>query len=100
MKKKCRIKLVNDQPYITDGFKTVATPEQIGFIVRYSNQKPTPEFFQSKIHEQITLHDINKLIINGGLCEIEMETYEGDGCGYRLPKLIDGKVIIYTPEKN
>jgi hypothetical protein len=29
-----------------------------------------------------------------------METYEGAGCGYRLPKLIDGKVIIYTPEKN
>ena len=82
-----------------DGFKTVATPEQIGFIVRYLNPE-TSKFFQSKIHEQITLHDINKLIINGGLCEVEMETYEGDGFGYRLPKLVDGKVIIYTPEKH
>ena len=83
-----------------DGSKTLATPEQIGFIVRYSNPHTPPYFHQSKIHEQITLHDINKLILNGGLCEIEMETYEGAGCGYRLPKLIDGKVIIYTPEKN
>ncbi len=100
MKKTCKIQLVDDQPYLMDGFKTVATPEQIGFIVRYSNHINSPEFFQSKIHEQITLHDINKLIMNGGLCEIEMEIYEGDGFGYRLPKLVDGKVIIYTPEKH
>ncbi len=100
MKKNCSIKLVNNNPYIMDGEEILATPQQIGFIVRYSNIENTPEFWQSKIHEQVTIHDINKIILNGGECQIEMETYEGEYCGYRLPKLVDGKVIIYVPEKH
>ena len=47
--------------------------------------------------KQISLkkEEIERIFRQDGSCDIEMNVFEGDGCGYRTPKLIDNKFIIH-----
>ena len=95
MKQNAKLVLIDKIPYILVGESTVIPPNQIGFIVEILDHETPTEFWQSEIKYQIDEKYIEKIIKNNGECQIEMQTYIGDGCGYRLPKLIDDKVIIY-----
>jgi hypothetical protein len=95
MRKKVKMIMVDHTPYVLIDNNICLPPSQIGFAVETLNHETTTEFWQSEIKDVITSSQIDRIISNDGYCEIEMEDYTGDGAGYRLPKLIDNKVIIY-----
>lgn len=43
----------------------------------------------------LTNEEQEKIFRQDGSCEIEMDVYEGDMCGFRVPKIIDNKFIIH-----
>lgn len=53
------------------------------------------EYWVTDRYTPINHEHIQKIMNKNGLCYIEMVTYEGDYCGYREPKLKDGKIIIH-----
>lgn len=73
----------------------LATPEQIGVVCETLEHETMNEYWTTKRYVELNDELIQKIMNKGGLCRIEMETYEGDYCGYRKPKLKDGKVIIH-----
>jgi hypothetical protein len=82
---------VNNSDIITH----VVNNEQIGLINETLQHETMNEYWVTNRHVEITQSHIDRILKNDGICYIEMETYEGDYCGYREPKLIDGKVIIH-----
>ena len=58
--------------YLMSNEETIATPDQINL---------------SKKEQQ-------NIFLNNGECFIEMDVFEGDGCGYRKPRLNNGKIVF------
>lgn len=85
---------------VTNQKKIIATPDQLGYIVY--NEWVTNEFgiksFDYAIRE-IDSNDIDTIINDGGNCKIEMETYEGDYCGYRTIKYENKKILIHLNDE-
>lgn len=73
----------------------LATPEQIGIVCETLEHETMNEYWTSNRYVELDESHIKKIMDNNGLCRIEMEKYEGDYCGYRKPKLKEGKVIIH-----
>jgi len=95
-------------PEIKEVKKIIAIPEQIGYVNRWATDRidsgdtPSAEKLVECLADDITLKEI--INDNDGECEIEMEDeftnpekYEGIGWGdgVPVPKLKEGKVIIY-----
>lgn len=68
--------------------KIIAKPEQIG--------KVPVDFFGTTVLSGRDLGelDVEKIISNDGDCEILMDVFMSEDNGYRVPKLINNKVII------
>jgi len=79
--------------------KIVATPEQIGYLVYRENKTSDlhhPASFTST--RELGPRDIDLILERNGECAIEMETYEGDYCGFRIVKYNDEKVLIHLKD--
>ena len=99
MKKK--VKLIKSQDDILivenseDSLTILVSKDEIGLVYEELVHETTNEFWTSERIVDITQTHIDRILDNDGACYIDMITYEGDYCGYRKPKLIDGKVIIH-----
>jgi hypothetical protein len=74
--------------------KIVALPEQIGKVVEYVEHENENSLWSSRKKVNLNIEHINEILNNQGDCKIQMITFEGDYCGYRIPKLEENKIII------
>jgi hypothetical protein len=98
---KKEVKLIKSQDDILivenneDSLDILASKDEIGLVCEVLVHETTNEFWTTDRIVEITQRHIDRILDNDGTCYIDMITYEGDYCGYRKPKLIDGKVIIH-----
>jgi hypothetical protein len=100
MKQSARLEIIDGEPFITTKSKIYIPSKHIGFVAHYLVHETPTEFWQTPINREITQDEIKMLHRTQKEIFIEMEEYIGDGCGYRLPKLIDDKVLIYISKEN
>jgi hypothetical protein len=74
--------------------KIVALPEQIGKVIEYVEHENENSLWSSRKKVNLNIEHINEILNNQGDCKIQMITFEGDYCGYRIPKLEENKIII------
>ena len=67
--------------------KIVMYGEDIGYI--YDDYE-----FSSVNYKKVSQNDFVRILSDGGDCYLEMDTFEGDYCGFRTPHLIENKGII------
>lgn len=83
-----KVKLVqgeNNKVLVSDD--KIVLGDEVGYI--YDDHE-----FSSVHYRKITQNDIVEILDNDGDCYLEMNTFEGDYCGYRTPYLINNKVVI------
>jgi len=99
MKKEVKLIKLKDVNYIVENSDTnltiLAFDDEIGLVNEVLVHETTNEFWTTDRLVDITQTHIDRILDNDGICYIEMETYEGDYCGYRSPKFKNGKVIIH-----
>jgi hypothetical protein len=67
--------------------KIIMYGDDIGYI--YDNHET------SSVHyRKISQNDIVEILGDDVNCYLDMTTFEGDYCGFRIPHLIDNKVVI------
>ena len=93
-------KLLNNELIIVDGINVLATHTQIGYLQYSLDHETETEMWSSIQYRELTQHDIDDILQNNGKCYLILETFEGDGCGFRQPKLKEGKFILQKIEKN
>lgn len=67
--------------------KIVMYGDKIGYV--YDDHE-----FSSVHYRKINQNDIVEILGDDGDCYLEMNTFEGDYCGYRIPHLIENKGVI------
>ncbi len=67
--------------------KIIMYGDEIGYI--YDDHE-----FSSVHYRKISQNDIVEILGDDGDCYLEMNTFEGDYCGYRIPHLIENKGVI------
>ena len=99
MKKEVKLSKLLDHYVIAEndvhGITILASEDEIGLVNEVLVHETTNEFWTTERLVEITQTHIDRILDNDGICYIEMETYEGDYCGYRSPKFKNGKVIIH-----
>jgi hypothetical protein len=93
-------KLHNDDLIIVDGVNLLATHPKIGYLQYHLDHETETEMWSSIHYRELTQQDIDDILQNNGKCYLTLETFEGDGCGFRQPKLKEGKFILQKIEKN
>lgn len=99
MKQSAKLEIINGNPYITTKNKYTIPSRNIGWVSHYLKHETPTEFWQTPITREITQDEMDMLHRTQKEIFVEMEEYVGDGCGYRLPKLIDDKVLIYLSKE-
>ena len=101
MKKLVKLKVLhNNDLIVVDGVNLLATHTQIGYIQYHLDHETETEMWSSIQYRELTQHDIEDILQNNGDCYLIMEEFEGDGCGFRQPKLKEGKIILQKIERN
>lgn len=67
--------------------KIVMRGDEVGYI--YDDHE-----FSSVHYRKISQNDIVEILGDDGDCYLEMNTFEGDYCGFRIPHLIENKGVI------
>jgi hypothetical protein len=67
--------------------KIIMYGDEIGYI--YDDHE-----FSSVHYRKLSQNDIVEILGDDGDCYLEMKTFEGDYCGYRIPHLIENKGVI------
>jgi len=67
--------------------KIVMSGDEIGYV--YDDHE-----FSSVHYRKISQNDIVEILGDDGDCYLDMTTFEGDYCGFRIPHLIDNKGVI------
>jgi hypothetical protein len=67
--------------------KIVMSGDEIGYV--YDDHE-----YSSVNYRMISQNDIVEILGEDGDCYLEMNTFEGDYCGYRIPHLIENKGMI------
>lgn len=101
IKKQVKLKkLHNDELIIVDGVNLLATHTKIGYIQYHLDHETETEIWSSIHYRELTLDDITDILSNEGDCYLIMEEFEGEGCGFRQPKLKEGKFILQKIKRN
>ena len=83
-----KVKLVqgeNNKVLVSDD--KIVLDDEVGYI--YDDHE------SSSIHyRKISQNDIVEILGDDGNCYLDMTTFEGDYCGFRIPHLIDNKGVI------
>jgi hypothetical protein len=67
--------------------KIVMRGDEVGYI--YDDHE-----FSSVHYRKISQNDIVEILGDDGDCYLEMNTFEGDYCGFRIPHLIENMGVI------
>jgi len=101
MKKLVKLKVLhNNDLIVVDGVNLLATHTQIGYLQYHLDHETETEMWSSIQYRDLTSDDIDGILQNNGDCYLIMEEFEGDGCGFRQPKLKEGKIILQKIERN
>ena len=101
MKKQVKLKkLHNNDLIVVDGVNLLAIHTQIGYLQYHLGQDTETEIWSSIQYRDLTSDDIDDILSNEGDCYLIMEEFEGDGCGFRQPKLKKDKIILQKIERN
>jgi len=101
MKKLVKLKVLhNNDLIVVDGVNLLATHTQIGYLQYHLDHETETEMWSSIQYRDLTSDDIDDILQNNGDCYLIMEEFEGDGCGFRQPKLKEGKIILQKIERN